>query len=74
MKNILHVKLLLKITQEYVNSHFTFVFSLLFSLLFLAYSYNFSSNSWRPVVLLFLLFMPLPRHMLPSSIYELKRI
>lgn len=53
MKNILHVKLLLKITQEYVNSHFTFVFSLLFSLLFLAYSYNFSSNSWRPVVLLF---------------------
>lgn len=52
MKNILHVKLLLKITQEYVNSHFTFVFSLLFSLLFLAYSYNFSSNSWRPVVLL----------------------
>jgi len=52
VKNILHVKLLLKITQEYVNSHFTFVFSLLFSLLFLAYSYNFSSNSWRPVVLL----------------------
>ncbi len=52
MKNILHVKLLLKITQEYVNSHFTFVFSLLFSLLFLAFSYNFSSNSWRPVVLL----------------------
>lgn len=52
MKNILHVKLLLKITLEYVNSHFTFVFSLLFSLLFLAYSYNFSSNSWRPVVLL----------------------
>jgi len=51
VKNILHVKLLLKITQEYVNSHFTFVFSLLFSLLFLAYSYNFSSNSWRPVVL-----------------------
>lgn len=53
MKNILHVKLLLKITQEYVNSHFTFVFSLLFSLLFLAYSYNFSTNSWRQVVLLF---------------------
>jgi len=53
VKNILHVKLLLKITQEYVNSHFTFVFSLLFSLLFLAYSYNFSTHSWRPVVLLF---------------------
>ncbi len=53
MKNILHVKLLLKITQEYVNSHFTFVFSLLFSLLFLAYSYNFSTHSWRPIVLLF---------------------
>lgn len=55
MKTIVHVKLLLKITQEYVNAHFTFVFSLLFSLLFLAYSYNFSSQSWRPIILLFFL-------------------
>ncbi|MGE7090166.1 ABC transporter permease [Lysinibacillus sp. NPDC048646] len=53
MKTIMHVKLLLKITQEYVSAHFTFVFSLLFSLLFLAYSYNFSSQSWRPIILLF---------------------
>jgi len=53
VKNSLHVKLLLKITQEYVNSHFTLVFSLLFSLLFLAYSYNFSTQSWRPIVLIF---------------------
>jgi len=53
VKNILHVKLLLKITQEYVNAHFTFVFSFLFSLLFLAYSYDFSSQSWRPIVCTF---------------------
>ena len=53
MKTILQVKLLLKITQEYVNAHFTFVFSLLFSLLFLAYSYNFSTQAWRPIILTF---------------------
>ncbi|WP_264987432.1 ABC transporter permease [Lysinibacillus piscis] len=53
MKKFIHVKLLLKITQEYVNSHFTFAFSLLFSLLFLAYSYNYTTHSWRPIVLLF---------------------
>ena len=54
MKFISDVKLLLKITQEYVNAPFTIVFSAVFSLLFLLYSYNFSDRVWRPAVLIFL--------------------
>lgn len=54
MKFITDVKLLLKITQEYVNAQFTIVFSLIFSALFLLYSYNFTEGVWRPnVVILF---------------------
>lgn len=53
MKVISNVKLLLKITQEYGNAHFTLTFSALFSLLFLLYSYNFSTQNVRPIVLTF---------------------
>lgn len=50
MKFISDVKLLLKITQEYVNAQFTIAFSAIFSLLFLLYSFNFSEGIWRPYV------------------------
>lgn len=50
MKFISDVKLLLKITQEYVNAQFTIAFSAIFSLLFLLYSFNFSEGVWRPYV------------------------
>lgn len=53
MKFISDVKLLLKITQEYVNAQFTIAFSAIFSLLFLLYSFNFSEGVWRPYVLAF---------------------
>ncbi|MEK4699958.1 ABC transporter permease [Solibacillus sp. FSL R7-0668] len=53
MKFISDVKLLLKITQEYVNAQFTIAFSSIFSILFLLYSFNFNEQVWRPVVLLF---------------------
>ena len=53
MKFISDVKLLLKITQEYVNAQFTIAFSAIFSLLFLLYSFNFSEQVWRPYVLAF---------------------
>ena len=47
MKFITDVKLLLKITQEYVNAQFTIAFSAIFSLLFLLYSYIFDAQNWR---------------------------
>ncbi|ATP40516.1 peptide ABC transporter permease [Solibacillus sp. R5-41] len=50
MKFISDVKLLLKITQEYVNAQFTLAFSAIFSALFLIYSFNFSEGVWRPYV------------------------
>ncbi|MEG0472762.1 MAG: ABC transporter permease [Solibacillus sp.] len=50
MKFISDVKLLLKITQEYVNAQFTLAFSAIFSALFLIYSFNFSEGMWRPYV------------------------
>lgn len=50
MKFISDVKLLLKITQEYVNAQFTIAFSAIFSLLFSLYSFNFSEGIWRPYV------------------------
>lgn len=53
MKFISNVKLLMKITQEYVNAQFTIVFSAIFSILFLLYSYNFSEGVWRPSILVF---------------------
>ncbi|MFC7688044.1 ABC transporter permease [Ureibacillus sp. GCM10028918] len=53
MKVISNLKLLLKITQEYGNAHFTLSFSAIFSLLFLLYSFNFSTQSVRPIVLVF---------------------
>lgn len=57
MKFISNVKLLLKITQEYVNAQFTLAFSSIFSVLFLLYSYNFEEGVWRPyVVALFALY------------------
>lgn len=52
MKFISDVKLLLKITQEYVNAQFTIAFSAIFSMLFLLYSFNFSEGVWRPAVLM----------------------
>ncbi len=58
MKFITDVKLLLKITQEYVNAQFTIAFSAIFSLLFLLYSYNFDTQNWRGnVVLLFAVYL-----------------
>lgn len=54
MKVISNIKLLLKITYEHANAHFTLTFSAVLSLLFLIYSYDFNSQSWRPFVLLFL--------------------
>ncbi|MCT6922574.1 ABC transporter permease [Metasolibacillus sp.] len=51
MKFISNVKLLLKITQEYVNAQFTIAFSAIFSVLLLLYSFNFSEGVWRPYVL-----------------------
>ncbi|WP_404427263.1 ABC transporter permease [Ureibacillus chungkukjangi] len=53
MKVISNLKLLLKITQEYGNAHFTLSFSAIFSLLFLLYSYNFNTQAVRPIVLVF---------------------
>ena len=53
MKVISNLKLLLKITQEYGNAHFTLSFSAIFSLLFLLYSYDFSTQAVRPIVLVF---------------------
>ncbi|MEG0384404.1 MAG: ABC transporter permease subunit [Solibacillus sp.] len=50
MKFISDVKLLLKITQEYVNAQFTLAFSAIFSALFLLYSFNFEEGVWRPYV------------------------
>ncbi|MGE7023570.1 ABC transporter permease subunit [Solibacillus cecembensis] len=50
MKFISDVKLLLKITQEYVNAQFTLAFSGIFSALFLLYSFNFAEGVWRPYV------------------------
>ncbi|WP_373906673.1 ABC transporter permease [Ureibacillus sinduriensis] len=43
----------MKITKEYGNAHFTLSFSAIFSLLFLLYSYNFNTQSIRPIVLAF---------------------
>lgn len=58
MKVISNVKLLLKITQEYGNAHFTLSFSAIFSFLFLLYSFNFNSQTVRPIVLtLFLIYL-----------------
>lgn len=51
MKFISNVKLLMKITQEYVNAQFTIVFSAIFSVLFLLNSFNFADGVWRPYVL-----------------------
>lgn len=51
MKFISNVKLLMKITQEYVNAQFTIVFSAIFSVLFLLNSVNFANGVWRPYVL-----------------------
>ena len=53
MKVISNLKLLLKITQEYGNAHFTLSFSAIFSLLFLLYSFNFNTQALRPIVLAF---------------------
>lgn len=53
MKVISNLKLLLKITQEYGNAHFTLSFSAIFSLLFMLYSFNFNTQSVRPIVLAF---------------------
>lgn len=53
MRFISDVKLLLKITQEYVNAQFTIAFSAIFSILFLLYSFNFNEQTWRPIVFLF---------------------
>lgn len=53
MKVISNSKLLMKITQEYGNAHFTLSFSAIFSLLFLLYSYNFNTQGVRPIVLAF---------------------
>ena len=58
MKVISNGKLLLKITQEYGNAHFTLSFSAIFSFLFLLYSFNFNSQTVRPIVLtLFLIYL-----------------
>ena len=53
MKVISNLKLLLKITHEYGNAHFTLSFSAIFSILFLLYSFNFSTQAIRPIVLVF---------------------
>lgn len=52
MKVISNLKLLLKITQEYGNAHFTLSFSAIFHY-FLLYSYNFNTQAVRPIVLVF---------------------
>lgn len=52
MKFISDVKLLLKITQEYIAAQFTLAFSGLLALLFLFYSYNFEANEVRTAVLI----------------------
>ncbi|MFJ7840633.1 MULTISPECIES: ABC transporter permease [Lysinibacillus] len=58
MKFISNVKLLMKITQEYVNAQFTIVFSAIFSVLFLLNSFNFADGVWRPYILgLFIIYV-----------------
>jgi len=51
LKQITNDALRLKLSQDYRNANFTWVFTLLFTLLFLAYSYDFSEAQLRmPVV------------------------
>ncbi|CAM5214415.1 Peptide/nickel transport system permease protein OS=Ureibacillus acetophenoni OX=614649 GN=SAMN05877842_112116 PE=3 SV=1 [Ureibacillus acetophenoni] len=49
MEKISDKKLLLKITNEYKNSHFTLTFAFVLAAIFLFNSYDFTSNSWDPL-------------------------
>lgn len=55
MKQITNDALRLKLSQEYRNAHFTWVFTALFTLLFLLYSFDFAKQQVRVPVVVFLI-------------------
>lgn len=57
MKQITNDALRLKLSQEYRNAQFTWIFTALFALLFLVYSFDFSTQQVRlPVVIFFVIY------------------
>ena len=73
MKFISDVKLLLKISQEYILAQFTLAFSGLLTLLFLFYSYNFEAKEIRTVVLIVAIVYALTTFVIYISSWKIKK-
>ncbi len=73
MKFISDVKLLLKISQEYIAAQFTLAFSSLLTLLFLFYSYNFETKEVRTVVLIVAIVYALTTFLIYISSWKIKK-
>lgn len=73
MKFISDVKLLLKISQEYIAAQFTLAFSGILTLLFLFYSYNMETKEVRTVVLIIAIVYALTTFLISISSWKIKK-
>ena len=73
MKFISDVKLLLKISQEYIAAQFTLAFSGILTLLFLFYSYNIETKEVRTVVLIIAIVYALTTFLISISSWKIKK-